>query len=620
VALAACPGKKELPKGFPNQPGGNPLVPEIALLPFPSDFYLEPDPATPTGRRVVLPEEALPNQVPAAIFGGADGFSMSPAIVAWLPGGIDPASLPDPLDEGASLEDESPVWLVRTSTGERVPVLAELDQNTEDVLQQTLILRPHVKLEPNEGYVVILRSSLRDRAGRAHEPGAAFLALRDGRATGDPAVEKLRPGFVLVTVAIAAQGISPEEVVLAWSFHTRSEENVVQPLLRMQEIVWSQPAADYTIVTDGLDDSGENRILDGVFQAPSFRNAEGLIELDGDGEPILQGTEEAELMVVIPTSVEETRPVMLYGHGFFSSYDEASWGAPNKLCREKRLTAVSTNFGFNLSDSGMQIMIMSQRQDLMDRLVAHHLQKIVNFTALAKLTRDRLSQDITGDVGGVGFHPLDGQNVHYAGISNGGTFGYVVASTSPAITRAALIVGGGGLTHFLQRAVNWHSYQPLFDGVWDEPLEMQLVLTLMQIALDPIDSINYAHRLATNRFPGLPDLKASVHMAVNDSQVRNLLTEWIVRSAGVPLVVPSPKAVWGLETVDASALDGSALPVVFQVYDEHVEAPPLGNVPPEEDNGTHGSCPKQPSLQEHWYQILANGRFAHVCDGACDPN
>jgi hypothetical protein len=109
-------------------------------------------------------------------------------------------------------------------------------------------------------------------------------------------------------------------------------------------------------------------------------------------------------------------------------------------------------------------------------------------------------------------------------------------------------------------------------------------------------------------------------MAVNDSQVRNVLTEWTVRSAGIPLVTPSPKPIWGLDTVDASSLDDPELAAVFHVYDEHVEAPPQGNLPPDEDNGTHGSVPKSAPLQESWYQFIEHGRFVQVCDGACDPD
>ncbi len=608
-----------LPNNFPNQPDGNPLVPSVALLPFPSDFYLVDDPDTATGRRLVFPQGALPDHVPPAIFDDADGFTMTPTILAWLPGGVDSASLPDPLNPGATLEDDSPVFLVETTGWTRVPVLAELDANTDDVSLQLLLIRSHVKLEPNTGYVVILRDGLRTRDGAPHETGEAFAALRDGRATGDPDVERLRPSFELVNQAIAENGLEPEEVVLAWAFHTRSEEQVVSTLLEMQWMTWEAPTGDWSI--DATEVNTENWIAEGTFEVPNFLDDDGLVQMDADGLPISQGTYPEEFRLTIPLSVTETRPVIVYGHGFFSHLGESSGGAVNQLCRERGFSAIATNMGFNESDMFEQLDILTTRLKDMYWLISLHWQKLVNQTALAKLVQDRLGTELTLDWGGGEFLPLDGAAVHYSGISNGGTYGYLVASTSPAFERAVLMVGGGGVTHFLQRAVNWRDFEWFFDGVVEDKQAMQILLATLQIPLDSIDSLNYVHRLTRNRFPGLGPMRASVHMAVNDSQVRNILTEWSCRTAGVPLVTPSAKDIWGLETITAALPDGAAdVDSALHVYDEHVEPSPITNVPPMEDNGTHGTMGRLPVMQEAWYQFLEHGRIVQVCDGPCDPD
>ncbi len=608
-----------LPKNFPNQPDGNPLVPSVALLPFPSDFYLVDDPDTVTGRRLVFPQGALPDHVPPAIFDDADGFTMTPTILAWLPGGVDSTSLPDPLDPGATLEDDSPVFLVETTGWTRVPVLAELDANTDDVRLQLLLIRSHVKLEPNTGYVVILRDGLRTRDGAPHETGEAFAALRDGRATGDPDVERLRPSFELVNQAIAENGLEPEEVVLAWAFHTRSEEQVVSTLMEMQWMTWEAPTGDWSI--DATEVNTENWIAEGTFEVPNFLDEDGLVQMDADGLPISQGTYPEEFRLTIPLSVTETRPVIVYGHGFFSNLGESSGGAVNQLCRERGFSAIATNMGFNESDMFSQLDILTTRLQDMHWLISLHWQKLVNQTALAKLVQERLSTELTVDWGGGEFLPLDGAAVHYSGISNGGTYGYLVASTSPAFERAVLMVGGGGLTHFLQRAVNWRDFEWFFDGVVEDKQAMQILLATLQIPLDSIDSLNYVHRLTRNRFPGLGPMRASVHMAVNDSQVRNILTEWSCRTAGVPLVTPSAKDIWGLETITAVLPDGAPdADSALHVYDEHVEPSPITNVPPMADNGTHGTMGRLPVMQEAWYQFLEYGRIVQVCDGPCDPD
>ena len=64
----------------------NPIVPEVAAFPFPSDFYLVADESTETGRRVELPAAALPENIPATVLEGLDGFSRMPIIATYLGG------------------------------------------------------------------------------------------------------------------------------------------------------------------------------------------------------------------------------------------------------------------------------------------------------------------------------------------------------------------------------------------------------------------------------------------------------------------------------------------------------------------------------------------------------
>ena len=72
---------------------------------------------------------------------------------------------------------------------------------------------------------------------------------------------------------------------------------------------------------------------------------------------------------------------------------------------------------------------------------------------------------------------------------------------------------------------------------------------MLQEQLDEVDPISYADHLISPRFEGRLPLRAQLHMAVHDSQVNNLVSEWVARSAGVPLLTPSPKEIWGLDTI-----------------------------------------------------------------------
>jgi pimeloyl-ACP methyl ester carboxylesterase len=606
---------------YPNKPGGNPLVPEVAAYPYPSDFYLVDDSTTKTGRRVEFPEAALPAKLPPRAINGADGFSRITPILAFLPGGVDPTTLPPAQDPAASIAKGASVALLDADSGERVPVLAEVDMASASDSLRAVILRPLRSLEPNRGYVVVLTTKLETLDGKAHTPNPAMKALLDGTPTGVAAIEDQRKSFELVKAALGKAGIAKADVALAWSFHTRSEEQTTGPLLAMQDLAMKAPLGAYTIKSDSVD-TNNNRQIVATFKGPNFIEPTSQKLVSENGVPKQFGEFEIEFALTIPASVDGPRPVVLYGHGFLGSWKEGTRGSWNKLCRDNKFSSIGTYFGFNDTMTTMLLQTLTSDLGEVGRINAAVLQTFVNYTMLSRLLREKLAQDIEKDVSGTKVKQLDAQEVSYLGISNGGTFGFVVAATLPELERASLVVGGGGLIHFMQRSVVWNGYQPLFELIFKDPRELQLVLAVAQTALDPIDSMNYAPRLVENRFPGRKAMTAAVHIAINDSQVDNLVSEWVLRSAKVPVITPSPKNVWGVDTIAAPSPGGApaGTKAAAFIYDEKVTPNPPGNVPPKTDNRTHNTLRDLSVYQQHVATFIETGTFVQVCSGPCDPD
>ena len=205
------------------------------------------------------------------------------------------------------------------------------------------------------------------------------------------------------------------------------------------------------------------------------------------------------------------------------------------------------------------------------------------------------------------------------GISNGGTFGFLFAATTLVIQKAVLVVGGGGLTHFLQRATQWNELGYLASSRYTKATDLQLFLSMMQSVIDPIDPINFVDHLVEPRFENRGPLKAQLHMAVNDSQVNNLVSEWMARSAHIPVMAPSVKSIWGLEEYETDSMNTSSPLGALFVYDEHVDPSPIGNIPPAEDNRTHGTVRDLRAYQDHIIDFIDTGRFRLLCEGPCDP-
>ena len=622
LTLTACPAAPEptappeVITGVDNLPGGDALVPGVAMFPFPSDFWTAPDPTSPTGRRVAFPEGVLPAPLTPQTYAGHDGFSRIPSLLAFFDAPIDASTLP-PLDQpGASTEPGSSVLLLRQDTWERMPALVELDANAQWPFEQALIVRPRRVLEGGTGYVVLITDAVRTTADTPLPVSEAFRALRDGVATDSDAVEAWRGDFDLVNRAIAGAGLAPSQVVLGWSFHTRSESSVVGPLLSMQQTAMTVTLPPWELVSDTV--QGDDRLVYGTVVVPDFLDEDSFVQVDPDGVAIQQGTRSVEFLITLPVELDAPRPVVAFGHGFFSLLEEPTWGSMNTGLHRWGMAAISTNFlGFNEDDALSTFSILGGQLQNTYAITSQQLQSLTHFTVLARLVAEQLADDprLTGPSGGP---VLDAQAVRYMGISNGGTQGLTLMATSPAYTHGVLVVPGGGWTHMLERAVQWNDMGAILRDRFPEPRELQLALALAQPLLDAADSLNYAEHLVTDRFPGMPDARVVLHEAREDSQVANLVTHWVARSAGVPLITPSPMPVWGLDTVQAPAPDGADVPAALYIYDLGAPPQPLGNLPPELDNDAHDAVRDREDYQVHVGRFLEDGTIVQVCDGPCD--
>ncbi len=600
---------------FPNQVGGNPLNPESALYPYPSDFYLKANPQTETGFEVEFPSEVLLKTMPAEAFIGQDGFSRMPMILSAWPKGVDQASLVSTSDHGESLTDQSTTLLIEHGSLRRIPHLAEVDLTVDDRQEGTLIIRPVVVLNPNQTYSVVIKSGLKDLEGQNYEANSAFQALKDGQVQGYEPLERQQVSFEQTRQVIEASGLNMDSVILAWQFHTRSQSSVNADLLRMQEQAVEWPLGRITITEERQ--TTENTIYKGEAEMPLYVGENGL-SYDEQGQVQALGTQVYTFSMTLPKVITEAseddfepRPVIMFGHGFLGDHDQSTRSSFNALCRRGKFNAIGLKFGIH--ENLLTLLMRGIAGDVRSFYVlrAEVMQTMVNYSVMTRYV-SQLSEN---------YPALDPSRIYYMGISNGGTFGNLYAATSMLVEKAVLVVGGGGLAHFLQRATQWTTLGIFAEREYPEPWLMQAYLSQLQEQLDPIDPINYVDHLISPRFEGRLPLRAQIHMAIHDSQVHNLVSEWIARSADVPVFTPSPKWIWGLEELEAPLAPEMAqsIPSAMYVYDEMVAPYPPNNIAPSEDNNTHGTVRQLDGYQRHIIEFLDKGIIQQVCDGACDP-
>jgi hypothetical protein len=392
----------------------------------------------------------------------------------------------------------------------------------------------------------------------------------------------------------------------------------------MQDHASAAALGGYTITSDKTEtrDGKTNRQIVGTFEVPDFIGADGLIRRGGDGAPTPSGQRDEAFRLTVPSTVDEPRPMLLFGHGIFGSPLELTHDSFNDLCTEHRFSAIGAHIGLNAKNRALALLALTAEPERLAELVADIQQGMVNYTTLARLVKGRLVHDLKRDEGEGSFKVIDPTRVAYMGISNGGNIGFGVAATTPELGRAVIVAGGGGLIHNLERVPLWASLGPVVKLAYPDSRERQLVLSLLQQSLDPFDAMTFARRLVRDRLPGRGPLRVAVHMAVHDSAVRNMVTEWVVRTAGLPLVTPAPKAIHGLQTLPAPPPAGAPAdtPGALFVYDEKVKPNPRGNLPPAADNGTHDGFRELDAYKRQVAAFIESGKLVQLCAGACDPD
>jgi hypothetical protein len=277
LAAAACGGgdaELETP------PPCNPLGGASCITPWPSALYEIDDPGTRTGRRLAIPEDALPTnsdaiRVSPAPFNAQDGFSAAAPMVTAFSTGVDPGNLVHFSNYAASVTAASPTVIVDMASGELVHHFAELDAPAAgDPARQALYIRPAAMLKGGTRYAVAIKRTLRARGGGELPIPEGFQAILDDRRTDHALLEQARPRYAEIFAALEAHGIARTDLVTAWDFTTGSREAVRADVLDARDAALAAMGAmganlTFSVTSDmPSSDPRIARRIDGQFDVP----------------------------------------------------------------------------------------------------------------------------------------------------------------------------------------------------------------------------------------------------------------------------------------------------------------------------------------------------------------
>ncbi len=618
------------------------LDPRACLLPYPSDFFTTTDPATDTGLRVAFPAGGTPVNVGGAAIDPAewnrnDGFSPNSSILTFV-AGLDPVAskLPSWTDIGASLEPDSPIVIIDASTGERIPLWAELDVKAASDDDRLLVIQPAVVLGEGRRYVVALRN-LTTASGPAL-PGPAFRAYRD-RVAGPDWLEARRSAMESNFEVLAAEGIVRDDLFLAWDFTVASTRSLAERMIGIRDealgTVGDSPTVIVSEVLPPTDADGLiARQVRGIVEVPNFLTNDGspgngfFYGADGltspDEIPTQNGTLLAPFACNIPTVAVDgsaTGPthLALYGHGLLGSNLEIDAGNVRAMANEHNVIFCATKWA-GMSEDDIPNAIAALQDLTRFSTVADRLQQGV----LNAIVLGRAMTSATGITADAAFDDaeVDLEHLDYDGNSQGGIMGLVLAAVSPDIDRAVLGVPGMNYSLLLPRSVDFDDYEAVFAPAYPNDLDRTLILSMLQMLWDRGEGAGYVRHVTSDPYPGTSSKDVLLHVALGDHQVSQLAALIEARALGAryhePFAAPgrlrSESVTFGLEPIPSYPYAGSAI----VLWDSGAAEIPLERLAPRDGNDPHEDPRRAASARTQKAAFLFEDRLIDVCDGgAC---
>ena len=599
------------------------------LFPFPSDFFRVPDAEMPSGFRIVIPPEAQPvnfdgQHLDLLGLHPADGFSPISQIMARIPYDLAPGQLVTlDGDYTISLRPESRTMLLEAATGAPVLHISEVDLRAPEADRRAVILRPQIRLKDATRYLVALRR-LNAADGLPVPVPRSFAALVAG--AGPAALQMHFDAEIFPK--LAAAGVPRDDLLLAWDFTTRSETQATADMQSVRTQAMAAFAARPPVlkglrVTENASGPIFRRV-DGVMEVPLYMEAPTVganLHRGSDGLPAANGTADVPFLAIIPRSVAEHPEVpgrfLQFGHGFFGLRTEITDNFVYEFAEQTRMVVAGVDWwGMSGPDSPDVIGRIINEPTESLRFVDRVHQGMANFMALAAASKTTLLDLPEMQIGGQ--RTYDPAEVYFYGISQGGILGGTYLALSPDVSRGVLSVGGAGFAMLMQRARPFIPFLNVIAAQYTDPLDQAKFQALSQLSLDRIDPMTYAPHLITDLYPGSPpERRVLVQLGVGDAQVPNLGHHTMARSIGLPLLLPTPRQIPGLRTVEAPT-SGSALVELAFGYPEPVP----GTLPifPAEGNGAHEGVRRSASgIRQIDAFFHPNGQILHTCDGVCDP-
>ena len=491
-------------------------------------------------------------------------------------------------------------------------------------------------MRPGQTYAVALRAQgpqggVLGANGTTPAPPAGFLSLRDGKPL--PELQKLAPVWeTQVFAPLQKAGVARQDLLLAWSFTTRTQTSAAGDMLRARALALQQLAElpmQATLTEVLVNPTSHIALrLSGTLQVPLVMEdaaAGARLARDSQGQVRLNGLTSVPFSLVIPHSVASgAKPaparILQFGHGFFGSRAELYEGFVGEFLDHAGMVGMAVDWwGMSFPDAAFLVADLLTAPNTAPRFVERTHQGMVNQLALSWAAQHGLWQLPQALLAGKS--AADSSQIYFYGLSQGHILGGTQVALNPRLQRAALGVGGAGFGLMMSRAAPFDTFLGLLEGATGSVQGSTRVALLLGTPLERIDPITYAPWLMesalgyTGPLPGNPTQRqVLMHAGLSDTQVPNLATHVHARALGLPLLTPAPRPVFGLV--------GKAGPLAAALVEFDMGYKPLDKLGIGADGGNpvhNGQRGLKASMNQVDQFLRPNGQVVQTCDGVCDP-
>lgn len=558
----------------PTGPRCDPIDPARCLLPWPNDYFTKRDPSSPTGRRLNLTTDETPANksgvhVLATPYNASDGFSPGQTIVVKIPGLDTPAafqrtgSVPQ-TNLGRTYAKRAPIVVIDTRTGRRHLIWTELDSLTKDPAEVSMLIHPAVNWREGHRYIVAIRNP-RNAAGQVIAPSTAFKQYRNGTGHGDAAFEHRRPHMESIFRTLRRAGIKRSSLYLAWDFTVASEQGLAGRMLSIRNRAFAA-IGDHNLKNGKVEGRSPSYVIDDVKTfstteepnvarrvfghviVPCYLNQAqcppgSTFTLGRNGLPtrLKHNAYNAKFECDVPRTATPAHParVSLYGHGLFGDAGEVEAGNVEQLSNDHDVIVCGADWigmaGEDVITAIKALQDLSTFPALPDRLQQSYLDFM--FIGRALIHPEGLGRAAAFQTGGQSL--IDGRHLYYYGNSEGGIAGGGLTAVEPDLTRSVLYVGAMNYSVLLTRSVDWDDYSAVMYPAYPDPLDRELLLSMIQVLWDRGEPDGYAWHMTDNPLPDTPKHQVLQLMSFGDHQVANVQTEVEARTIGSRLRRPA---------------------------------------------------------------------------------